>query len=73
MEQSKWVIVRRETGFEKFKRSIKNIFFKLFRKDKDLKKMKNKVKNSGEIVVEIIAQIEPNNEATIKYKESQPK
>ena len=54
MEQSKWVIVRRETGFEKFKRSIKNIFFKLFRKDKDLKKMKNKVKNSGEIVVEII-------------------
>ena len=25
MEQSKWVIVRRETGFEKFKRSIKNI------------------------------------------------
>ena len=54
MEQSKWVIVRRETGFEKFKISIKNIFFKLFRKDKDLKKMKNKVKNSGEIVVEII-------------------
>lgn len=55
MEQSKWVIVRRETGFEKFKRSIKSIFFKLFGKDKEAKKPKNKLKNSGEIVVEIIA------------------
>ena len=37
MEQSKWVIVRRETGFEKFKRSIKSIFFKLFGKDEKCK------------------------------------
>lgn len=73
MEQSKWVIVRRETGFEKFKRSIKSIFLKLFGKDEKCKNIENKVKKSGEIVVEIIAQIEPNNEATIKYKESQPK
>lgn len=73
MEQSKWVIVRRETGFEKFKRSIKSIFFKLFGKDEKCKNIENKVKKSGEIVVEIIAQIEPNNETTIKYKESQPK
>ena len=72
MEQSTWVIVRRETGFEKFKRSIKSIFFKLFGKDEKCKNIENKVKKSGEIVVEIIAQIEPNNEVTIKYKESQP-
>ena len=57
MEQSKWVIVRRDTGFEKFKRSIKNIFFKLFVKDKNCQKTgnQNKVKKNGEIVVEIIA------------------
>lgn len=57
MEQSKWVIVRRETGFEKFKRSIKSIFFKLFGKDEKCKNIENKVKKrkSGEIVVEIIA------------------
>ena len=55
MEQSKWVIVRRETGFEKFKRSIKNIFFKLFRKDKECKKKENNLKKNEEIVVEIIA------------------
>ena len=73
MEQSKWVIVRRETGFEKFKRSIKSIFFKLFGKDEKCKNIEIKVKKCGEIVVEIIALIEPNNEATIKYKESQPK
>lgn len=54
MEQSKWVIVRRETGFEKFKRSIKSIFFKLFGKDEKCKNIENKVKKSGEIVVEII-------------------
>ena len=44
MEQSKWVIVRRETGFEKFKRSIKSIFFKLFGKDEKCKNIENKVK-----------------------------
>ena len=55
MEQSKWVIVRRETGFEKFKRSINSIFFKLFGKDEKCKNIENKVKKSGEIVVEIIA------------------
>lgn len=54
MEQSKWVIVRRETGFERFKRSIKNIFFKLFGKDKKCKNTENKVRKNGEIVVEII-------------------
>ena len=43
MEQSKWVIVRRETGFEKFKRSIKSIFFKLFGKDEKCKNIENKV------------------------------
>ena len=48
MEQSKWVIVRRETG-------IKSIFFKLFGKDEKCKNIENKVKKSGEIVVEIIA------------------
>ena len=41
MEQSKWVIVRRETGFEKIKRSIKNMFFRLFKKDKKCKKTSN--------------------------------
>ena len=46
MEQSKWVIVRRETGFEKFKRSIKSIFFKLFGKDEKCKNIENKVKNN---------------------------
>ena len=55
MEQSKWVIVRRETGFEKIKRSIKNMFFRLFKKDKKFKKTEDKVRKSGEIVVEIIA------------------
>lgn len=55
MEQSKWVIVRRETGFEKFKRSIKNIFFKLFGKNKEYNKTEEKIKNKEEIVVEIIA------------------
>lgn len=57
MEQSKWVIVRRETGFEKFKRSIKSIFFKLFGKEKNCKKTEsqNKIRKNGEIVVEIIA------------------
>ena len=44
MEQSKWVIVRREKGFEKFKRSIKSIFFKLFGKDEKCKNIENKVK-----------------------------
>ena len=44
MEQSKWVIVRRETGFEKFKRSIKSIFFKLFGKDEKCKNTEHKVK-----------------------------
>ena len=55
MEQNKWVIVRRETGFEKFKRSIKSIIFKLFGKEKSCKNIENKVRKSGEIVVEIIA------------------
>ena len=55
IEQSKWVIVRRETGFEKIKRSIKNMFFRLFKKDKKCKKTEDKVRKSGEIVVEIIA------------------
>ena len=55
MEQSKWVIVRRETRFEKFKRSIKSIFFKLFGKNKKCRNTENIVKKSGEIVVEIIA------------------
>ena len=55
MEQSKWVTVRRETGFEKIKRSIKNMFFRLFKKDKKCKKTEDKVRKSGEIVVEIIA------------------
>ena len=30
MEQSKWIIVRRETTFEKFKRKIKNFIFNFF-------------------------------------------
>lgn len=30
MEQSKWIMVRRETTFEKFKRKIKNFFFNFF-------------------------------------------
>ena len=55
MEQSKWVIVRRETGFEKFRRSIKNIFFKLFGKNKEYNKTEEKIKNKEEIVIEIIA------------------
>ena len=57
MEQSKWIVVRRETGFEKFKRGVKNFFFKLFGKDKKSKNLnnENKVKKNGEIVVEIIA------------------
>ena len=45
MEQSKWVIVRRETGFEKFKRSIKSIFFKLFGKDEKCKNIENNKSN----------------------------
>lgn len=54
MEQSKWVIVRRETRAEKFKRSIKTIFFKIFgaKNKKDIKKEKNK-----EIVIEIISEL----------------
>ncbi len=30
MEQSKWIMVRRETAFEKFKRKIKNFIFNFF-------------------------------------------
>lgn len=30
MEQSKWIMVRRETTFEKFKRKIKNFIFNFF-------------------------------------------
>ena len=64
MEQSKWVIVRRETGFEKFKRSIKSIFFKLFGKDEKCKNIENKVKEefSWDVTAEKIAN-------TIKYNE----
>ena len=30
MEQSKWMIVRRESTFEKFKRKVKNFIFNFF-------------------------------------------
>ena len=30
MEQSKWIMVRRETAFEKFKKKIKNFIFNFF-------------------------------------------
>lgn len=30
MEQSKWIMVRRETTFEKFKRKLKNFIFNYF-------------------------------------------
>ncbi|OKZ57600.1 MAG: hypothetical protein BHV99_01255 [Clostridium sp. 26_21] len=59
MEQSKWVIVRRETGFEKFKRSIKNILAKIFgikenSKDVNKKKVNKSEKNNEEITIEIL-------------------
>lgn len=59
MEQSKWVIVRRETGFEKFKRGIKNILAKIFgikesSKDINKKKVNKSEKNNEEITIEIV-------------------
>ena len=56
MEQSKWIMVRRETTFEKFKRKIKNFIFNflgievLNEKNQSQKYNKNKTKSQNTII-----------------------
>ena len=56
MEQSKWIMVRRETTFEKFKRKIKNFIFNFLgievvnEKKQPQKYNKNKTKSQNTIM-----------------------
>ena len=56
MEQSKWIMVRRETTFEKFKRKIKNFIFNFLgievvnEKNQSQKYNKNKTKSQNTII-----------------------
>lgn len=57
MEQSKWVIVRRETGFEKFKRGLKKFLFKIFginECSKGSNSLDETKKKKEEITIEIV-------------------
>ncbi len=63
MEESKWMIVRRETTLEKIKKKVKNFIFNLFGmeeiKKSDLKNTTKQKKNSDK---------KANKEITIELK-----
>ena len=69
MEQSKWIMVRRETTFEKFKRKIKNFIFNFFGIEV-INEEKNKIyrdKNTtNSNIKNNIKDVNKNNEITIE-------
>lgn len=69
MEQSKWIMVRRETTFEKFKRKIKNFIFNFFGIEV-INEEKNKINREKNItnsnIKNNIKDINKNDEITIE-------
>ena len=69
MEQSKWIMVRRETTFEKFKRKIKNFIFNFFGIE-DINEEKNKINREKNItnsnIKNNIKDVNKNDEITIE-------
>lgn len=69
MEQSKWIMVRRETTFEKFKRKIKNFIFNFFGIEV-INEEKNKINREKNItnsnIKNNIKDVNKNDEITIE-------